>query len=64
MYICRYFSLLLHDKFNESFRRTNIRRAMKCLKTEALSRDRCYDYLNIFAKNFGEKIDVFDSKQS
>jgi hypothetical protein len=24
----------------------------------------CYDFLNIFAKKFGEKIGVFDSKQS
>jgi hypothetical protein len=27
-------------------------------------RDRCYDYLNIFAEKFSEKIGVFDSKQS
>jgi hypothetical protein len=27
-------------------------------------RDRCYDFLNIFAKIFSEKIGVFDSKQS
>jgi methionine salvage enolase-phosphatase E1 len=26
--------------------------------------DRCYDFLNIFAEKFGEKIGVFDSKQS
>jgi hypothetical protein len=26
--------------------------------------DRCYDYLNIFAEKIGEKIGVFDSKQS
>jgi hypothetical protein len=26
--------------------------------------DRCYDFLNIFAKKFGEKIGVFDSKRS
>jgi hypothetical protein len=25
-------------------------------------RDRCYDFLNIFAKKIGEKIDVFDKK--
>jgi hypothetical protein len=25
--------------------------------------DRCYDFLNIFAQNFGEKIGVFDLKQ-
>jgi hypothetical protein len=25
---------------------------------------RCYDFLNIFAEKFGEKIGVFDSKQS
>jgi hypothetical protein len=29
-----------------------------------VTRDRCYDYLNIFAEKFGEKIGVFDSKQS
>jgi hypothetical protein len=29
-----------------------------------LSRDRCYDFLNIFAEKIGEKIGVFDSKQS
>jgi hypothetical protein len=28
------------------------------------ARDRCYDFLNIFAENFSEKIGVFDSKQS
>jgi hypothetical protein len=27
-------------------------------------RDRCYDFLNIFDKKIGEKIVVFDSKQS
>jgi hypothetical protein len=27
-------------------------------------RDRCYDFLNILAEKFGEKIGVFDSKQS
>jgi hypothetical protein len=26
--------------------------------------DRCYDFLNIFADIYGEKISVFDSKQS
>jgi hypothetical protein len=26
--------------------------------------DRCYDFLNIFAEKFGEKIAVFYSKQS
>jgi hypothetical protein len=26
--------------------------------------DRCYDFLNIFAKKFSEKIGVFVSKQS
>jgi hypothetical protein len=25
---------------------------------------RCYDFLNIFAEKLGEKIGVFDSKQS
>jgi hypothetical protein len=28
------------------------------------TRDRCYDFLNIFAEKFCEKIGVFDSKQS
>jgi hypothetical protein len=28
------------------------------------SGDRCYDFLNIFALKFSEKIGVFDSKQS
>jgi hypothetical protein len=26
--------------------------------------DRCYDFKNIFAQNFSEKIGVFESKQS
>jgi hypothetical protein len=26
--------------------------------------DRCYDLKNIFAEKFGEKIGIFDSKQS
>jgi hypothetical protein len=29
-----------------------------------VTRDRCYDFLNIFAEKFIEKIGVFDSKQS
>jgi hypothetical protein len=29
-----------------------------------LTRDRCYDFLNIFAEKFSEKIGVFNSKQS
>jgi hypothetical protein len=28
------------------------------------NRDHCYDFLDIFAKKFSEKIGVFDSKQS
>jgi hypothetical protein len=28
------------------------------------SRYRCYDFINIFAEKFGDKNDVFDSKQS
>jgi hypothetical protein len=36
----------------------------KNLVISRVTRDRCYDYLNIFAKKFGEKIGVFDSKQS
>jgi hypothetical protein len=32
--------------------------------TANIPRDRCYDYLNIFAEKFSEKIGVFDSKQS
>jgi hypothetical protein len=27
-------------------------------------RDRCYDFKNIFAEKFSEKIGIFDSKQS
>jgi hypothetical protein len=27
------------------------------------TRDRCYDFLNIFAEKFSEKIGVFDTKQ-
>jgi hypothetical protein len=27
------------------------------------NRDRCYEFLNIFAEKFSEKIGVFDSKQ-
>jgi hypothetical protein len=30
----------------------------------SVTRDRCYDFKNIFAKKFCEKISVFDSKQS
>jgi hypothetical protein len=29
-----------------------------------VTRDRCYDFLNIFAEKFSKKIGVFDSKQS
>jgi hypothetical protein len=29
-----------------------------------LPRDRCYDFLNIFAEKFSENIGVFDSKRS
>jgi hypothetical protein len=28
-----------------------------------LSRDRCYDFKNIFAEKFSKKIGVFDSRQ-
>jgi hypothetical protein len=31
---------------------------------EIETRDRCYDFKNIFAEKFGEKNGVFDSKQS
>jgi hypothetical protein len=31
---------------------------------QLLTRDRCYDFLNIFAEKFCEKNGVFDSKQS
>jgi hypothetical protein len=34
------------------------------LPVSRVTRDRCYDFLNIFAKKFSEKIGVFDSKQS
>jgi hypothetical protein len=30
----------------------------------AVAKDRCCDFLNIFAKKIGEKIGAFDSKQS
>jgi hypothetical protein len=30
----------------------------------SVARERCYDFLNIFAEKFGEKIGVFDLKQS
>jgi hypothetical protein len=29
-----------------------------------VTRDRCYDFLNIFAEKFSKKISIFDSKQS
>jgi hypothetical protein len=29
-----------------------------------LTRDRCFDFLNMFAENFSKKIRVFNSKQS
>jgi hypothetical protein len=29
-----------------------------------MTRDQCYDLLNIFAETFCEKIGIFDSKQS
>jgi hypothetical protein len=28
------------------------------------TRERCYDFLNIFAEKFSEKMGIFDSKQS
>jgi hypothetical protein len=31
---------------------------------DRVTRDRCYDFLNIFAKIFGENIGIFDLKQS
>jgi hypothetical protein len=34
-----------------------------CLRTR-VAWDRCYDFKNIFAKKFGEKIGGFDSKRS
>jgi hypothetical protein len=34
------------------------------LTKRRMSMDRCYDFLNIFAEKFSEKIGVFDSKQS
>jgi hypothetical protein len=35
-----------------------------CTCAGTATRDRCYDFLNIFAKNFGENIGVLDLKQS
>jgi hypothetical protein len=32
--------------------------------TDRMTRDRCYDFLNIFAEKFSEKKGVFYSKQS
>jgi hypothetical protein len=32
------------------------------MDTSRVTRDRCYDFLNIFAKTFSKKIGVFDSK--
>jgi hypothetical protein len=32
--------------------------------TASVARDRCCDFLNIFAENLGETIGVFDIKQS
>jgi hypothetical protein len=32
--------------------------------SQALTRDRCYDFLNIFTEKFSERIVIFDSKQS
>jgi hypothetical protein len=40
---------------NQKFGRPNVTQ---------ISKDRCYDFINIFAEKFGEKIGVFDSKQS
>jgi hypothetical protein len=37
---------------------------LEILFEKKLPRDRCYDFLNIFAEKFSEKIGVFDSKQS
>jgi hypothetical protein len=34
------------------------------LDTELMTKDRCYDFKNIFAEKFSKKIVVFDSKQS
>jgi hypothetical protein len=34
-----------------------------CLRLKMYG-DRCYDFLNIFAEKFREKMGVFDSKQS
>jgi hypothetical protein len=34
------------------------------LRMGRVTRDRCYDFLNIFAEKFSKKIGVFDSKQS
>jgi hypothetical protein len=39
-------------------------RAKNGLRTNRVTRDRCYDFLNIFAEKYREKIGVFDSKQS
>jgi hypothetical protein len=38
--------------------------ALHAKENALLTRDRCYDFLNIFAKKFCEKIGGFCSKQS
>jgi hypothetical protein len=35
-----------------------------CLARTRVTRDRCYVFLNIFAKKIGEKIGIFGQKQS
>jgi hypothetical protein len=57
-----YLFILLETKARKSskFEHVFIAATFDRLRT----RDRCYDFLNIFAKTFCEKIDVFNSKQS
>jgi hypothetical protein len=55
--------MYLHNISNRLF--SSGTRQNPSFETErASARDRCYDFLNIFAEKFSEKIGVFDSKQS
>jgi hypothetical protein len=42
----------------------DLKSSANCFFVNRVTRDRCYDFKNIFAKKISEKIGVFDSKQS
>jgi hypothetical protein len=54
------------DPFRFVGAKVKVRHGFRNLKLETIgvTGDRCYDFLNIFAEKFSEKIGVFDSKQS